>query len=84
MCSSTKPVLHRRLRHVAGRNDEHPWATLLLDYRVNFAIAAALRETDRLKISPISGIGAAMNVDEAEPAQRDRLNRLPRGRSDFG
>jgi hypothetical protein len=54
------------LRHVAGRNDEHPWATLLLDYRVNFAVAAALRETDRLKISPISAIGAAMNVDEAE------------------
>jgi hypothetical protein len=37
-----------------------------LDYRVNFAVAAALHETDRLKISPFSAIGAAMNFDGAE------------------
>lgn len=42
----------RDLGGVAWREDHHPRAEKLIDDRVDFAVAAAFRKPDRLKIRP--------------------------------
>jgi hypothetical protein len=45
-------VRHDTLGGVARREDQHPRASIRIDNRVDFAVAAALGEPNRLKFGP--------------------------------